>query len=108
MPWMPDGRALWDFIAPHDPTILSALREDIHERCAPQKLLWVERELGQEVRVLVVRHGDGKAQIAESGDILIDDDPIHRLPWLQAGGIFIHYRSTQETIAMLKLLGIGA
>lgn len=105
MPWMPDGKVLWDAIERRKPTVLSMLRPDIFERCAPQKRAWCARELGEEVAVIVTTIKAGKAAHASPGAILIDDDPAtHRHPWQQAGGLFVHHLSAATTIAMLRTL----
>lgn len=105
MPWMADGRVLWEFIAPLKPTILSMLRPDIYERCAPQKRAWCSRELGPDVPVIVTPSGIGKGPHARPGAILIDDDPrTHEAGWVKAGGVFIHHVSAAASIAKLRAM----
>lgn len=104
MDWMPDGRALWEFLKPHRPTVLTQLRDDIYEISAPEKRIWVARELGADVPVIVCRDRQ-KYRHATPGAILIDDSPRdHRTAWEVAGGIFVHHRSAVETISALKAL----
>ena len=70
LPWMPDGKKLWDFVRQYEITILtSPSRSD--ERSKPEKLIWVRRELG-EVPVIFARAGTKKDHLSV-GDILIDD-----------------------------------
>ena len=110
MPWMPDGNVLWQFLAPRKPTILSMLRPDIYERCAPQKRAWCARELGPTVPVIIARQQYGKDALAAAhpGAILIDDDPTtHRHGWQKAGGTFIHHLGAEYTIAQLRQLGVN-
>jgi hypothetical protein len=52
-------------------------------------------------RVLVVDATD-KALFSHPGAVLIDDYEKHRDPWEARGGIFIHYRSALESIALLE------
>lgn len=110
MPWMPDGRELWDFIAPMNPTILSQRPDDNWARTAPQKVAWVARELGPNVPVIIARRSVGKSPHAQPGAILIDDGlKKHGTPWIERGGIFIHHRSAKASIKELqRLIGEGA
>lgn len=105
MPWMPDGKELWAFIAPLRPTILSMLRPDIYEQCAPQKKEWVRRELGPDIEVVVTPDRIGKGPYAMPGAVLIDDDKFrHRPGWEKNGGIYVHHTSAAESIRRLKVL----
>ena len=105
MPWMPDGKALWAFLGPLKPTILSMLRPDIYERCKPQKQAWCERELGKDVEVIVTPYAVGKGPYASFGALLIDDDyAMHAPPWVRNCGTFIHHRNAAESIRQLKAL----
>lgn len=103
MPWMPDGRDLWEAIKGFSPTILSQLPDEIWARCAPQKLAWCARELGADVPVLVVKRSVGKSGYAAPGSILIDDGAhTHGTAWIGKGGIFIHHRSASWSITELR------
>lgn len=105
MPWMADGRALWEFIKPLQPTILSQLPDETWARCMPEKVRWCVRELGHDVQVIVAMKSHGKGQYAAPGYVLIDDGPAqHRVGWEAAGGAFIHHVDTRRTIAALKAL----
>lgn len=107
MPWMNDGRLLWDFIAPLGPTILSMLRDDNYERCAPQKRTWCARELGAHVPVIIAQRHLGKGTHASPGAVLIDDDERrHQASWIQHGGVFLHHLCAEESIRRLKAMGI--
>lgn len=103
MGWMPDGRALWAFLAPLKPTILSQLRPDVYEVSKPEKVAWCARELGLDVPVIVVRAEDGKFPHCRAGDILIDDDAhTHGRAWAGAGGMFVHHLSAAQSIERLR------
>lgn len=106
MPWMPDGRQLWDAIKGSNPTILSMLRPDIYEKCAPEKRAWCARELGADVPVIVTPDRVGKGPYSEPGAILIDDD-VHRhaVDWRKGGGLYLHHRAAHSTIAALRAAG---
>lgn len=105
MPWMPDGRALWEFIAPLRPTILSMLPTANYERCAPQKRVWCARELGADVEVIITPDNIGKGPHATPGAVLIDDGQIRHQPdWLKHGGIFVHHTSAAKSIEQLRKL----
>lgn len=103
MDWMPDGRELWAFLAPLQPTILSQLMADIYDVSKPEKLIWCARELGPDVRVIVVRGEEGKHYHSGPGHILIDDTEGHRANWVRRGGTFILHRTASESIAELHL-----
>ena len=103
MPWMPDGRELWDFIAPYKPTILSMLPDANMDLCAPQKLAWCARELGADVKVIITPDKIGKGPHATPGAVLIDDDLRRHAPaWQKHGGLYLHHRSAAETIKRLS------
>lgn len=93
MPWLRGGKDLWAFIKPHRPKILSMLRPDIYEKCAPQKRVWCARELGPDVEVIVTPFAIGKAPYSKPGAVLIDDaEHTHGEGWRKGGGIFVHHR----------------
>lgn len=104
MPWMPDGRVLWEFIAPMGPIILSMLPDENMHRAAPQKIEWCARELGKDVAVTITPDSIGKAKYAEAGDVLIDDNQKHASGWIANGGIFILHRSAKASISVLQRL----
>lgn len=104
MGWHPEGRELWAFIAPLKPTILTQLMDDIYDVSAPEKRIWVARELGPDVPIIVCRDRQ-KYPHATPGAVLIDDSPKHhREAWERAGGVFIHHRTAAQSIAALKAL----
>ncbi|MBN2718570.1 MAG: hypothetical protein JXX14_22185 [Deltaproteobacteria bacterium] len=105
--WMPDGRALWAFCRPHYPIILTGL--PIGKWAEPQKRTWCQRELGEDVEVIACmsRHKPSKAIARDPARIpvLVDDREKIKAPFEEAGGIFIHHRSTEKSILELKQLG---
>ena len=99
-----DGRRLWDFCRPLDPTILTGLPHG--GWAAPQKRRWVAAMLGPEVPVITCMSRE-KARYGAPGRVLVDDRETAREPWEQAGGIFIHHRGADTTIDRLTALGIA-
>ena len=105
MPWMPDGRDLWAFLAPFKPTILSMLPNANMVRCEPQKRAWCARELGPDVEVIITPDSIGKGPHATPGAILIDDGLMRHSPdWIKHGGTFVHHTSAAKSIAQLRTL----
>ena len=104
MDWMPDGRELWRAIKQYRPTLLSQLMADVWEVSRHEKRIWVDREIGPDVP-LIVAHGEhGKFFHSGPGHILIDDSEAHCPPWQRMGGDFILHRSARESIARLNEL----
>jgi hypothetical protein len=108
--WMPDGKRLWERLAPLEPTVLTGLPMGGWAR--PQKLEWCRRELGGEVPVIAClsRHKAEKArEAAPEGrrPLLIDDREELGRQIEELGGLFIHHRSAEETIAELDRLLAG-
>ena len=104
LPWMPDGRELWAFIEPHNPTILTT---PMGENSEEGKRIWVENNLDiSRERVIMAPNPPGKSGWAESDRILIDDFyDTNIIPWKAAGGIPVYHTSAAQTIQMLKELG---
>jgi hypothetical protein len=108
--WMPGARALWDFVAPYEPTILTGL--PYGKWAEPQKREWCRRELGPDVPVITCfsREKAKRAAAATPGDkvpVLIDDRESQKDPWEGIGGVFIHHTSVEKTIGELEDLGFG-
>lgn len=102
MDWMPDGRELWAFLEPHRPKILSQLMQDIWEVSRHEKRIWVVRELGAGVEVIVVHAEEGKHPYSERGAVLVDDSFQHKAQWESKGGIFIHHQTAAKSIEQLR------
>jgi hypothetical protein len=99
-----DGRRLWEFCRPLDPTILTGLPRG--GWAAPQKRRWVAEMLGPEVPVITCMSRE-KARYAAPGHVLVDDRETAREPWERAGGVFIHHRDAERTIDALQSLGVA-
>jgi hypothetical protein len=105
--WLPDGKSLWERLAPLGPTILTGLPMGGWAR--PQKLAWCGRELGLDVPVIACmsREKAVRARAATPADqrpLLIDDREALGPPLREIGGLFIHHRSADETLAELEKL----
>ncbi len=95
--WMSDGKTLWNFISPYNPTILSAPSRKIDSRIG--KADWVNRELPG--TPLILRSAKNKKEFAAPDAILIDDRPENIEGWIQEGGKGILHTSAEETIKEL-------
>lgn len=105
--WTLDGRELWKYAAPCNPTILTGLPRGTWAR--PQKIRWCEHHLGAHVPVITCMSREKPARAAAvtpagNTPILVDDRERQREPWVQMGGIFIHHRSATESIDRLREL----
>jgi len=100
LPWTDDGRVLWDAIKTFNPTILTGVPNG--SEALRQKREWCARELGIEVDVITCLSKDKHIYCEKAGDILIDDREKFRDQWEQAGGLFLHHRSAEETVRRLN------
>ena len=92
--WTPDGRELWEYVRPLEPTILTGL--PMGRWAEPQKRAWCARELGPDVPVITCMSRDKAVQAREATPdgatpVLIDDRERFRERWVSAGGIFVHH-----------------
>ena len=106
MPWMPNGRQLWDFIQPYGPKLLTSPSRDDSSRLG--KKLWVKDHLVPAPQV-IFRFGDAKSDFANENAILIDDKPSNLVAFASKGGIAIEVKDgeIQSVINKLKELGYG-
>jgi hypothetical protein len=110
--WLDDGQVLWSIVKELGPYILSSAPHG--RKWEDQKREWVEKNLsliGR--RVIILTPGETKIQKAlEHFDlekipknqnwILIDDWAERNAePWIQAGGIFVHYTSLEDALQQL-------
>jgi hypothetical protein len=109
--WMPDGKQLWNYIAPHSPIILSGL--PIGNWARGQKIQWVGRELGWDVTGIYgwsrEKHLDAMKMLTTtdlSGCVLVDDRKKTKTLWESVGGTFVLHTSANDSIAQLKALGV--
>ena len=102
LPWMADGKQLWEYIKQYTPILLSAPSREESSKIG--KYVWVKREMPG--TKLILRSAERKQEFATPQSILIDDrkDNIDR--WKEAGGIGIYHTSAADTIQQLKDLGL--
>ena len=102
LPWMADGKQLWEYIKQYTPVLLSAPSREESSKIG--KYVWVKREMPG--TKLILRSAERKQEFATPQSILIDDrkDNIDR--WKEAGGIGIYHTSAADTIQQLKKLGL--
>lgn len=102
MPRMPRTLELWEKLKEFHPRpivltgIHSGIRGIIHA-----KTEWVHEMIDPAVPVICCK-SHRKAEYCSPGDILIDDRVKWAHLWKQVGGIFIHHKGVDETIAILK------
>ena len=106
MEWMPNGRALWSFIEPYGPKLLTSPSRDNTSRLG--KRLWVKDHLVPAPEV-IFRFGDAKSDFANENAILIDDKPSNLAAFAAKGGIALEVKDgeIQSVINKLKELGYG-
>lgn len=100
LPWMSDGKQLWNYIKKHSPTILSAPSHSDESKIG--KKIWIKREIGNIPTILSYEKG----KYAHQNGVLIDDRKDFIDKWVNGGGIGILHTSTSNTIKELKKLGI--
>tara|TARA_R110001592_G_scaffold254329_1_gene517751 strand:+ start:24 stop:1652 length:1629 start_codon:yes stop_codon:yes gene_type:complete len=102
MPWMSDGKQLWDYIKSYKPTLLSSPSRSNSSRLG--KRIWKKRNLPS--TKLVLAQAAKKQNYANPNSILIDDRESNIDQWVKAGGIGILHTDTASTINKLKKLGL--
>lgn len=100
--WTPDGRVLWDFIKAYSPTILSA--PSSKRESAIGKEVWVKKNLGSNVKLLLSKAGAKHAGIdLKKGIVILIDDMAKNVdPWNAGGGVGILHTDAASTIDTLK------
>lgn len=100
IPWMPDGKRLWEYIKKEKPTLISVPTYENSSFLG--KKMWVTNNVPNTPLILVSRQN--KQDYAKKNTILIDDrfDTIDE--WNEKGGIGILFKSTEQTINELKKL----
>jgi len=102
-PPMVDAFILWDFITSNfkNVEILTACGED-RFNAGPQKLKWVAKYFGSDIKVNLVRRSVDKANFATPNSILIDDKPKALNPFIEAGGMGVLHTSAADSIEQIK------
>lgn len=98
LPLMPDARELFGTVEHLSPVILTGCPKGGWAEA--QKMAWAEEHFpGTKMITCAARE---KSRYMKAGDVLVDDTLKFRHLWEQAGGLFIHHRSAQESIAALR------
>jgi hypothetical protein len=107
LPWMKDGKELWNFIKNKKPVILTAgAKKYTGEIAEKGKKDWVLKNLGGATEVIVTNNGKQKQMYANPNYILIDDLNSNIQEWINKGGIGILHKNTESTISELqRILG---
>jgi hypothetical protein len=103
LPLLPDARLLWDAVAHLQPVILTGL--PVGNWAAPQKMRWAAKHFPG-ARMITTPARAKREHMERPGDILVDDLLKYRALWEEAGGVFVHHRSAQDTLDRLGALGL--
>ena len=103
MSWHRGGKKLWSYISNYDTEILSAPSKRVLETCIKGKRMWISRLGSPKIHF---RSKDKKREFANENSILIDDLKSNITDWNASGGIGIHHKNVNSTIAQLKDLGM--
>jgi|APFre7841882793_1041355.scaffolds.fasta_scaffold01334_3 hypothetical protein len=103
LPWMPEGRKLWEQIKQYNPIILTGIPNS--GSAAEQKRRWCARELGEHINVITCATKD-KPKYCIKNSILIDDRSDNMNAWNTKGGTFILYDEefVDEIIERIKTI----
>ena len=104
MPWMTQGRELWNFISPYKPDLLTSPSRDNNSRLG--KNLWVRNNLNPKPKVIFAYSAD-KQRYANENSILIDDKKSNINEWAAKGGIAIRCKDGDVTTVINKLKELG-
>ena len=104
MPWMPQGKKLWEFIQPYKPDLLTSPSRDNASRLGKQ--LWAKNNLNPKPKVIMAYSKD-KQRYANEKSILIDDKKSNINEWRAAGGIAFRVRKGDITEAINGLKELG-
>jgi hypothetical protein len=97
LPEMADAQLLFAAVKHLQPTILTGL--PLGKWAAPQKERWAAEHFpGVPIITTMARN---KHLHMDRGDVLVDDRENHRQLWEDAGGVFVHHKSAEETIRQL-------
>lgn len=97
LPLMDDAMELFEAVRHLDPVILTGLPRG--NWAADQKVRWAA-EFFPGTRIITTMARD-KRDHAREGDVLVDDQDKHRHLWEEVGGIFVHHKGAEQTLAEL-------
>ena len=104
LPWMPDGKELWNYIKKYTPNILSSPSQDPSSKVG--KEAWLKMNLQGGYKKAYFYGRANKQLFSDKNRILIDDLPNTINEWNAKGGIGILHTSAANTIKELKKLGL--
>jgi hypothetical protein len=104
MDWMPQGRELWDFIKPYQPSLLTSPSKNNTSRLG--KNLWAKNQLNPKPRVIFAYSAD-KQRYANENSILIDDKKSNIKEWIAKGGIAFRVKDGDIGPAIQGLKELG-
>ncbi len=102
LPLMHDALDLFQAVRHLDPVILTGC--PIGGWSEEQKLGWGTKHFPG-TQMICTRSAE-KRRHMNPGDVLVDDYLKYRHLWEEAGGIFIHHRSTAQTLEELRRIGM--
>ncbi|WP_293376946.1 hypothetical protein [Phenylobacterium sp.] len=98
---LPDAMQLYDAVKAKAPIILTGMPAG--DWAEPQKRAWAVRYFPGVP--LIATQAALKREHCHPGDVLVDDRDQHRGLWEEAGGLFIHHKSADSSIAALRAAG---
>lgn len=101
--WMKDGKELWEYILPYEPSILTGVSRS--KKANQEKIDWCAKKLGDDVEVICCYSKDKQNWVTSKYDILIDDRLDNCERWQKAGGTAIFHVNTRDTLCYLAELG---
>ena len=109
MPWLPEGKKLFNYVKKYKPHILSAYVEHAFDpNCIPGKMKWAMKNTGlsrDKINLVMRSQKKNYAMNAGQQTILIDDYEKNTKEFSNRGGIGITFKTASQTIAELKKLG---
>jgi hypothetical protein len=103
LPLIPGALDLFAAVRHLDPVILTGL--PLGKWAAPQKVRWAAEHFPG-TRIITCMARD-KRNHAREGDVLVDDMLKYQHLWEESGGVFVHHRNVDETLAALSELFPG-
>lgn len=98
--WIEGAKAVWEYIRPTNPTILTGLPIGGKTWADPQKRSWVARELGPDIHVITCMSRE-KRLYAQPGHLLLDDRLQMVEEWREDGGDAILWQNPQQVMEEL-------
>lgn len=102
LPLLPDALKLYQGVAHLHPKILTGC--PVGGWAEPQKVAWAAHHFPS-VDIITCMSRN-KRDHMNPGDILVDDYLKYRDLWIEAGGIFVHHTSAQNSLQQLSALGV--